>query len=290
MMEPMILLIGATGAVGSALLPQLVDAGAVVRALSHSPASRERLEALGVDVADGDLDRPDSVGQAMDGCDKVFLLSPAHPDQADRERAAIDAAVRAGVGHIVALSVMGASRSSNISFARGHAEIDDHLRSAGPVWTVLRPSGFMQTHLLPVGSVAAGGDWYGMTGDGASAYIGVEDVAATAATVLTTSGHEGAVYELTGPASVSMPEAAAALGNVLGRPVAYVDVPAEQFRTNLIVAGLPGWIADDLVALYRTIRDGHAATVTNTVEQITGRPARSYRQVAQAHRDDFAST
>ncbi len=290
MMGPMILVTGPTGTVGSALLPLLVDAGVAVRVLAHSPASRERLEALGVEVVDGDLDQPTSIERAMEGCDRAFLLSPPHPDQVTREQAAIDAAGRAGVAHVVALSVMGASRSSPVAFARWHGEIDDHLMASGLSWTILRTSGFMQAHLLPVATVAAEGAWYGMTGDGTSAYVDIDDIASVAAAVLTTAGHEGRVYELTGPASLTLPEAARVLADVLGRPVRYVDVPAEQFQDNLIGAGLAGWLADAVVALYRTTRNGHAATVTNTVEQITGRLARSYRQVAEAHRSEFSAS
>ncbi len=283
----MILVTGATGTIGSALLPLLVNRDVPVRALSHSPASRERLEALGVEAVDGDFDQPDSIEAAMAGCDHVFLLSPPHPDQVRREEAVIDAAVRGGVGHVVALSVMGANRRSPAAFARWHAEIDDHLMASGTRWTILRPSGFMQTHLLPVDSVRTEGLWYGMTGDGATAYIDGDAVAAVAATVLTTPGHEGAVYELTGPRAITMPEAAAELAQVIGRPVAYVDVPAEQFQANLAGAGLPDWLAGSVAALYRTIREGHATTVTNYVEQITGQSPRTYRQMAEARRDDF---
>lgn len=284
----MILVSGATGTVGAALLPLLANRDVPVRALSHSPASRERIEALGVEAVDGDFDQPDSIEQAMEGCDHVFLLSPPHPEQVRREQGAIDAAVRAGLRHVVALSVTGASPGSPVAFARWHAAIDDHLMASGARWTVLRPSGFMQAHLMPVGSVRAEGRWYGMTGDGATAYVDVDDVAAVAATVLTTAGHEGAVYELTGPRAITMPEAAAELAQVIGRPVAYVEVPAEQFQANLAAAGLPDWLAGAVVALYRTTREGHAATVTNYVEQITGQAPRTYRQVAEAHRDDFA--
>ncbi len=286
----MILITGPTGTVGRTLLPHLADQGVAVRALAHSPVSRERLEALGVEVVDGDLDQPETIEAAMQGCDHAFLLSPPHPDQVAREQAAVDAAGRAGVDHVVALSVMGASRSSPTAFARWHAEIDDHLMASGLSWTVLRTSGFMQAHLLPVATVATEGTWYGMTGDGTSAYADISDIAAVATTVLTTPGHAGKVYELTGPASLTLPEAARVLADVLGRPVRYVDLPAEQFRANLTDAGLPDWLADAVVALYQTTRNGHAATVTNTVEQVTGRPARDYRQVAEAHRDDFGAS
>lgn len=283
----LISVIGATGTVGSALLPLLVQRGAAVRALAHSEAGRGRIEALGVEAVDGDLDRPQTLDRAMEGCDRVFLVSPPHPHQVARECAAIDAAGRAGVDHMVAVSVMGAGADSPVAFARWHAEIDDHLQASGLSWTILRPSGFMQAHLLPVATVTTEGRWYGMTGDGVTAYVDVGDVAAVAASVLATPGHTGVVYELTGPAALSQPEAAAQLSDILGRPVAYVEVPAETFRANLTGGGLPDWLADDLVALYQTTRNGHAATVTNTVELVTGRPARTYRELVETRRGDF---
>jgi len=283
----MIVVIGATGAVGSALLPLLAGQDVSLRALAHSKAGRERIEALGVEAVEGDLDQPATLDRAVEGCDRVFLVSPPHPDQVAREQAAIDAAGRAGIAQVVVLSVMGAGADSPIAFARWHAEIDEHLRASGLGWTILRPSGFMQAHLLPVATVTAEGRWYGMTGDGATAYVDLRDVAAVAATVLTTPGHTGAVYELTGPAALSQPEAAAQLSDVLGRPVAYVDLPAEVFRANLAGAGLPDWLADAVVALYQTTRNGHAATVTNTVELVTGHPPRPYRELVETRRDDF---
>ncbi|CAN5626022.1 SDR family oxidoreductase [soil metagenome] len=285
----MILVTGATGTVGSALLPILAEHGASVRALAHSQAGRAAIEAHGAEAVDGDFDRPETLERAMAGCDRVFLLSPASPAQAGRERRAIDIAGQAGVAHVVALSVMGASHDSPMGFARWHAEIDDHLAAAGVGHTILRPAGFMQSHLLPVDTVRAEGAWYGMTGDGASGFIDAADIAAVAAHVLTTDGHEGATYEVTGPESISMPQAAAQLSEVIGGDVRYVDVPADGFRANLAGAGLPDWLADSLVALYGAIRAGHAATVTNEVEKATGRPARPYRQFAENHRDAFAA-
>ena len=284
----MILVTGATGNVGAALLALLAERGLAVRALARSEASRARIEDLGVEAAEGDFDRPDTLERAMEGCDHLFLLSPVQPDQAAREKSAVDAAVRAGVEHVVAVSVMGAGHSSPYAFARWHAEVDDHLAASGLHHTLLRPAGFMQTHLLPVDTVRREATWYGMTGDGATAYVDAGDVAAVAAEVLAAPGHAGAVYELTGPQSLSLPEASVILSEVLGQEVRYVDVPAEQFHANLAGAGLPGWLADSIVALYGVIREGHAATVTNAVEQVTGRPARGYRQFLEAHKDAFS--
>jgi uncharacterized protein YbjT (DUF2867 family) len=192
------------------------------------------------------------------------------------------------VGHVVALSAMGASPSSRMAFARWHAEIDEYLSASGLGYTILRPAAFMQVHLLPVDTVMREGAWYGMSGDGAAAYIDAVDIAAVAAHVLTMPGHLGATYELTGPAAITLPEAAAELSAVIGREIRYVDMPADRFRAGLADAGLPDWAADGVVALYQEIREGHAATVTNEVEKATGRPAHSYRQFAEAHKEAFA--
>lgn len=285
----MICVTGATGTIGSALVARLGERGAQVRAVGHSPAGQAQLAGTQVEVVEGDFDAPETLAAAMAGCDHVFLLSPPHPDQPTREVAALDAARAAGVSHVVALSIMGADRSSPVTLARSHAEIDEHLVGSGLGYTILRPAGFMQTHLWPVATVRTQGRWYGMTGDGAAGFIDAEDIAAVAAEVLTNPGHEGTICELTGPAAISMPQAAATLTDIVGRPVTYVDVSAEEFAAQLVGAGLPDSVIADLVVQYSAIRAGHAATVTNWVEQITGRPARSYREFAQVHADDFAA-
>lgn len=286
----MIIVTGGTGMVGSHLLPMLVQRGCSLRAVAHSPASRAMIEGQGVEAVDGDFDQPEELEQVMEGCDHLFLLSPPHPGQVEREKAAIDAAARAGVGHVVALSVMGANHSSRSTFGRWHAEIDDHLIASGLDYTILRAAGFMHVHLLPLPTVKAQGRWYGMTGDGAHGYIDAHDLAAVAAQVLTTPGHGQHTYELTGPEAIAMPQAATQLARVIGREVAYVEVSADQHRTDLIGAGLPDWLADSLVALYQDIREGHMATITNFVEQVTGRPARAYRDVAEANTAAFAQS
>ncbi len=134
------------------------------------------------------------------------------------------------------------------------------------------------------------GVWYGMTGDGAAAFIDAGDIAAAAAAELTIDNPVGGVHELTGPAAISMPEAAAQLADVLGRPIRYVDLPADQFRAGLVDAGLPTSVADALVTFYSVIRAGHAATVTNSVQELAGRPPRSYREFAEANRATFAGS
>lgn len=283
----MIVVTGATGSIGSSLLPMLVQSGASLRAVAHSAAGREKIQGAGVEAVGGDFDQPDSLERAMEGCERLFLLSPTHPDLVSRETAAIDAARRAGVRHVVKLSAMGADTRSSCALLSRHGEVEHHVVASGLDYTILRPACFMHMHLLPVDTITAHGAWYGMTGDGAHGYIDTDDIAAVAAAVLTTPGHEGKTYELTGPRAMTMPEAAAELSEVIGSTVEYVDVPADQFRANLAGAGLPDWLADGVVALYRIIREGHMTTVTGFVEELTGRRPRAYGELAESHKDAF---
>lgn len=281
----MILVTGATGNVGSALLRRLPPGE--VRALAHSTASRDAIERHGVEGVEGDFDQPETLERAMAGCDDLFLLSPPHPDQAAREKAAIDAARRAGVQRVVAVSIMGSDHASPASICRWHAEIDEHIALSGLNYTILRPTGYMQVHLMPVATVKSSGVWYGMTGDGAAAFIDSADVAAVAAAVLTSTGHTGRTYELTGPAAITMADAAATLSRTIERDVAYIDLPAEHFHAGMLGAGLPPWLADMAVALYAAIREGHAATVSNSVEELTGFPSRRYQEFLDGCKDAF---
>lgn len=288
--EPkMIILMGATGTVGSALMARLSGDGVRARALAHSPQGRTAIESQGLDPVEGDFDQPETLDAAFEGCDRLFLLSPPHPEQAQREKVTIDAASRAGVLHVVAMSVMGADRSSPSAFARWHADVDEHLVESGLDYTILRPAGFMQTHLWPIATLRSEDRWYGMTGDGAAAFIDAEDIAAAAAAALTATSHSRSIVELTGPVAISMPQAADELGGITGRPITYVDVPEEDYRSNLGRVGLPDWLSDAIVALYRGIRAGHAATVTDGVQRLTGHPARDYREFAETHRSDLVN-
>jgi uncharacterized protein YbjT (DUF2867 family) len=285
----MIFVAGGTGLVGSRLVRQVVQAQVDVRCLVHSTRPAETHEG-NVELVVGDLDDPGTYASALNGCDGLFLLTPPHPDQVTREAALIEAARAAGVRRVVAISVLGSDRGSPVSFARWHGEIDDHLSRSGLLCSIVRPACFMQVHLNPP-TAAAEGRWYGTAGDGAHAFVDADDVAAVAAELLVRPRPGSDVYEITGPAAITLPEAAATLGRSLGRDVTYVDLSADQLAGALLSNGVPGYLVDGIVGLHGAIRAGYAATVTDTVEQLLGRVPRTYGEVLRtAERDSTGAT
>jgi len=287
MEEPVILVTGATGNTGSELVRLLAEVGAPARALVRSPEKAASIQRLGLEAALGDFEQPDTLDAAMAGCDHLFLLSPPNPHQPKQERNAIDAAKRAGVGHVVALSVLGSSPDASVAFGRWHGEIDRHLAESGLPHTLLLPAGFMQNFLAVAQTVAEQGVLYGMTGDTRVSYIDTRDVAAVAARVLTSPGHEGKAYALTGPAALCGDEVAERLSAATGRQVGSVDVAADTFRQALAGAGLPGWLVDRLIELNTMMAAGHAAGVTDEVATLLGRQPRTFEQFAAEHRAAF---
>jgi uncharacterized protein YbjT (DUF2867 family) len=283
----MILVAGATGHVGSELVRLLAETGTPARALVHSPDKAAPIQRLGLEVAVGDYEQPDTLDAAMAGCDQLFLLSPPTPRQPQQEQHVIDAARRAGVEHVVKQSVPWAGPDAPLVFSRWHGQVEQHLAQSGLAYTLLRPSSFMQNFLMSAQQVADQGILYGMTGEGRVAFIDTRDIAAVAAELLTNPGHQGTSYTLTGPEALSAAEVAERLSAATGRQVRYVDVGADGFRQALAGAGMPGWLVDGVVEGNTMLAAGHGATVTDEVARLTGRPPRTFAQFAADHQGAF---
>ncbi len=282
----MILVTGATGHIGSELVRLLAAQGTPARALVHSPDKAAMIQRLGLEVAVGDFEQPNSLDAAMAGCDHLLLLTPTSPGP-QQEQNVIDAAKRARVAHVVKVSFLGADPDAREVFHRRHGQIEQYLAQSGLPYTLLQPNYFMQNFLLSAPSVADQGVLYGMTGQGQTSYIDTRDVAAVAAQVLTNPGHAGNSYGLTGPEALSAAEVAERLSSAIGRQVRYVDLAATAFAQALAGAGLPGWLVDALVEGNSLLAAGHGATVTDEVARLTGRPPRTFAEFAADHRVAF---
>lgn len=281
----MILVIGSRSKIGSALLAELLDGGQQVRVLLRpgrpgQPAEGVPEAGKALEAVTGDLGDEASLIAAMEGVEKVFLLSSPHPDAVRWHRNAIDAARRAHVQLLVRSSILGAGRRSPAEFISAHADCDRYLEESGLPFVIVRPNLFLQN--IPestIPSIDASGTFYANAGDARISMVDTRDVAAVAAAVLTEPGHAGARYDVTGPEALSYADVAARLTAAGGRQTRYAAVPDEAVRQALLGAGLDEWFAGALVGLYQDYRrsgtDGYAAQVTGTVKRLTGRPARS---------------
>lgn len=285
----MILVTGATGTVGSRVVAELAARGAAVRALVRTPEKAGVLAGLDLEIVHGDLEIAESVAGALAGVDHLFLLTANPPNQPALEGSVVEAAVEAGVEHVVKLSALNAADDSPVEFLRWHRATERLIEESGVGWTHLRPNNFFQNILFQADAIRGQDAFYGPFGDALISSIDVADVAAVAATVLTEPGYTGATLELTGPAAISHAEMAAAVSGVAGKEVNYVDVPFAAARASMLDMGLPEYLADALTTLYEQLAAGSGERVTRTVEEISGRPARTFSEFVREHAAAFSS-
>lgn len=264
-----VLVTGASGSVGREVLAALTRRGVPVRALSRNPRTVASWKDEGIDAALGSLD--DLTG-ALPGCDRVFLLSAATPDQYGQDRLAIDACRAADISHVVKLSSGDAVPESPISWARGHAYSDEYLLRSGLPFTLLKPSAFYP-NLLSNASTIKRGFLPHTSKQGTTGWIDVADIAASAAAVFAGEGHDGATYLLTGPEALSYPDLALRFSSVLASTVRPVFLPAPLYRGALRASGVDAWTATNLVAQFAdVVRDGRDDPgVTSSVHDLTAK-------------------
>ena len=242
------------------------------RAVSRDPAKAKQALGANVEVVAGDLDRPETLRGALGGASGVFFVSGVDERYTDRVKGFLGAAKSAGVKHVVKLGAMGADPASPTALLRQHAETDALVRASGMTWTLLRPNGFFQNLLWAAGSIKSQGKIFMAMKDARQALVDVRDVAQAGVKALTTRGHEGQTYELTGPAAPTYADIAATFARVLGKPVAYVDVPVAAACEGLKKAGFPAWSVAEIGKLYALFATGAAARTTDTVARVLGRP------------------
>jgi uncharacterized protein YbjT (DUF2867 family) len=285
----MILVTGATGRIGKELVQQLSSAGKRVRALARDPEKAVVLRNPNVEIAVGDAARPDTLARAMTGIDRMFLLTSADPRQVELQGNLIDAGRRTGVRHVVKLSAFGAGRDSETQIGRWHAETENRIEASGMEWTHLRPHFFMQNLLRFAALVAADHVLAAPLGSAPIAMVDTRDVAAVAAAVLTSAGHEGRAYDLTGPEPVSFAELATKIARVTDKPVTYLDLAPEEARQAMLGDGMPAWLVDELLTHYAGFRTSSGEASTDAVQRLTGYEPRSVDHFIREHAFTFGA-
>jgi uncharacterized protein YbjT (DUF2867 family) len=278
----MILVTGATGVNGNALLRRLSAHGVAVRALVRNPAKAEAIAALPhVEIAQGDMARPETLAAALRDVDRAMLISSSDPMMLDVQTNFIDAAAKAGVRHVVKLSGIMPELDSAFRFARMHGEIEKQLEASGLAFTHLRAGEFMTAYFRQVPMIAAKGAIFLPMADARIASIDVDDIAEIAAKVLTGSGHEGKTYPLTGPQALTMTEVAEKLSAATGKTIRYINVPPEDARQAQLANGMPPYLADALFELFAERRNGKEAKVWPDAGMLLGRTPTSFDEFAR---------
>jgi uncharacterized protein YbjT (DUF2867 family) len=274
-----IVVTGGTGRVGAQIVAQLRERDLPVRVVSRRPArSPEGTEAARADLAD-----PASLEPHLLGADALFLLWPFTSAELTAALAPKLAEVAARhVGRVVYLSAQPAGERPGSFWALAEQAIED----AGVPWTFLRPTGFASNTLMWAGQIRSGDLVRWPFGAAARTLIEERDIAAVAVRVLTEDGHAGSRYVLSGPAVLTQVEQLAAIGQALGRDLTWEELPKAEAQHALAAAwGDPGFAASALDTWERFVT--HPETVTSTVRDVTGAPARSFADWAAANAGAF---
>jgi uncharacterized protein YbjT (DUF2867 family) len=285
----MILVTGVNGLIGSAVIREFARQEYPVRALVRNRAKAQALETLpGVEVAEGDMLRPETLGRALDGVDRVLLISSPDQQMVETQCTFIDAAKKAGVRHIVKLSGVTTSLDSPFLFSRMHAEIARHLERSGLAWTQLRPSQFMTEYLREVPTIVAESAFFLPFEDAKLTPVDLEDIAKAAFALLTTPGHEGKAYMISGPEALSMREIAEQISLAIGKTVRYVNISPEERKRAQLAAGIPAYVVDALDVQSRLRRKGNGEEVVHPETHIAlGIRPTTFAEFARRHAADF---
>lgn len=273
---------GATGNVAPEVIGLLLAAGQRVRAVVRNPAKATGLAERGAEIVEADLSRPRTLEHAFDGVDAVLSIAPPGPLAPQQSSAILWAARQARVGHIVRLSAFGAAHDAPTVNSRLHALSDAELERSNVPYTILKPHFFMQNLFMAAESVAKEGVMYLALGEGRMGMIDVADIAAVAAHVLTTPGHVGKTYVMTGPESIDMNAVAAAFSDAVGKLVRYQPIPVSALEQGLLQMGMDEFTRTLLCDYFTAYSNNWGDAVTLTVPELLGRPARSIRDFAAA--------
>jgi uncharacterized protein YbjT (DUF2867 family) len=283
----MILVMGAGGTVGAEVVKRLGEAGVRFRAGYRSRVKLERALGAGIEAVGIDLDATETLRPALVGASKVFVLTGNSPRQAEMETNLVREAGRAGVRHLVKVSVWGAEQEA-FTFARIHRPIEKQIEASGMAWTFLRPNGFYQnlsnffaTSIRSQGTIELPGY------EARISHVDARDVAAVAAKALAEEGHAGAAYDLSGPEALSYGLIAEKLTRVLGREIGYVDIPEAEFRKGMLASGAPEPLVDAMIDLMHYYIAGNASRVSPDVKRVTGRDPIRFDQFARDYADAF---
>ncbi|MDR6569415.1 SDR family oxidoreductase [Chitinophaga ginsengisegetis] len=290
MKQANILITGATGHIGTTLAKHLSAQGvpfrAMVRTTDHLANTIAALP--GAEIVTGDFNDANSLALALKGIERAFLLTNSSEEAGKLQSNFVTAAVKSGLPHIVKLSQLHAAAQSPVRFLRYHAAVEEEIRLSGMAYTFLRPNLFMQGLLGFRETIATQNKFFATAGNASISVVDTRDIAAVAAAALTTSGHEGKTYDITGPQPLTHAALAESLSHALGRTIRYINVTDAELLPALLHAGFPTWQAEGLIEDYAHYARGEAAAVSTAVMDVTGKPARDFAAFATEYAPLFS--
>ena len=268
----MILITGASGSAGGAVLREVMKTREPFRAMYRSKEDAAKAPA-GASAVIADYADKASLARALEGVDRVYLVCAPVKELVELESNMIDACKAAGVKHVVQNSALGASHYKK-SFPSWHHIVEEKLKNSGLGYTILQPNSFMQNVPAFFGpTIRTQNAFYADLGDSKMSYIDVGDIGAVAAKILASpAGHNSKTYELNGPEALSSAEVAEKVSRVAGRKVQYVAISEEAARKGMLDAGMPEWQVTALIDLHQYYTGGRGADLDDTVQRIIGRP------------------
>lgn len=275
----MILVAGATGNIGTELIPLLRESGQSIRVLVRDERKVAHLDAC-VERAVGDLDKPETLLRAVKGVERIFLIT----FETRQDVNLLEAAKKAGVQHIVKLSTLEATEHK-IKVGKWHYEREELIRASGLDWTFLRPGMFMSNSIQWwADSIKGQGSVFFPGGKkGKVAPVDPRDVARVAALALAQPGHNGQAYELTGSELFTIGEMVQVISGVLGKPIQYVDIPPIAAKLFMLKSGMDRALVSALMEMLASLRRNEGAIVTDTVQRVTGQPPRTFEAWCREH-------
>jgi NAD(P)H dehydrogenase (quinone) len=293
MEDPMTVAVtGASGNLGrktaELLLERLPPADVVL--LTRTPDRLTDMTDRGVTVRRADFDERQSVVDALAGVDRMLLISADQVGQRlAQHRAAIEAAKTAGVGHVLYTSIPNPVEANPAGVVPDHRATEEAVKASGLAWTFLRNNLYAEYQIPTAAQAVAAGQLVTNVGDGRTAYVSRDDCAAASAAVLAGTGHEGRAYDITGPEAIGAEELAALASEIGGNDVAVVPVDDETLIAGMIGGGLPEVVARLLASFGTSTREGFLKTVSTAVEDLTGNPPRTLRDVLVAARGELVA-
>jgi len=282
-----ILVTGATGTVGRILVRDLALRGTEVRAGVHTPEKFDYIKMSGIEDARLEFGDNATLDRALQDIHTVIIITPFAREQVEFTRRIVDRArTISSIKHIIDLSILGAGDMPGSKFTRWHYEAEKYIEMSGIPYTFLRPNLYMQNFVV---YVQPAGNFMYIPLDGARvSYIDVRDVAAVATEIaIQGKEHYGAVYELTGPESLSMDEVAQILTDEIGSHISYIPIPDDTARHVIESTGTPQWMAEGMIELFGMQKMGRYSKVNDFVENILGRKAISFDRFAHDYSTVF---